>query len=53
MDKFEKIAEIRTFDPTVTKDVVETLENKGFYVCFEEDYGPDGCELILMKSHTQ
>ena len=53
MDKFEKIAEIRCFEPNATKDVIKTLEKSGFYICFEENYGPDGNEFILMKKATQ
>ena len=54
MDKFEKIAQIRCFDQNATKDVVETLEKSGlFYICFEDNYGLNGNDLILMKKVTQ
>lgn len=49
MFKFEKIAEIRTVSGKVTKEVVEALVDKGFYLCLDGNYAMDGCDFIVMK----
>lgn len=52
MDRFEKIADIQAIDGKTTKQLIETLENTGLFICLGGLYGQDECSFMVMEKCT-